>query len=51
MKRYVVTIVFETDASDDLVDHIATDMEVQLETLEDEYDCTVNNVEVTVEGL
>ena len=41
MKRVVVTICFDTDATDDAIHEIAYDMLVQAETLEEELDFKV----------
>jgi hypothetical protein len=41
MKKYIITIAFETDAEQGDVETIAEDMYCQLETLEDEHGATV----------
>ena len=44
MTKYTVTIEFETNSDHDTVEEIAEDMKVQLETLQDDYDFDVENI-------
>lgn len=48
MKKYIVTITFETDAEQGDVETIVEDMYCQLETLEDEHSATVIRHEINL---
>jgi predicted RNA-binding protein len=51
LRRYRVTIEFETDADEDLVAHIDDDMKTQLEALEEDFDAEVNLLSAKTEKL